>query len=317
MTTASRFSSRAGWVAIGIALSGALGFGGLQIARADVTTGDRSVFVAVTPARILDSRSNVGLPGKFTDATPRALQVTGSVAIAPSGSSVIVPPTATAVVANVTVVNPTSAGFLSVRPGDASGTPTTSSLNFQSQQNVPNSVTVSLPADGRIQIWLDTAQNAGTADVLVDVVGYYDDHDHDDRYLTQSGSSAGDDLQDLDATRREIRRLSEGTGVLVTTAPRRLLLQGFVVLSNRAGPPQFSTVDCQLEVSTDASPFTAVGTSVLTLIDYDNNPVPLTATVDVPQGAHDVRITCASEFITAASRPRADRSSLTVVTTSE
>jgi hypothetical protein len=111
MTTASKFSSRAGWVAIGIALSGALSVGGLQIARADVGAGDRPVFVAVTPARILDTRSNVGLPGKFNDATPRALQVTGSVAIAPPGSSVIVPPTATAVVANVTVVNPTGAGL--------------------------------------------------------------------------------------------------------------------------------------------------------------------------------------------------------------
>jgi hypothetical protein len=182
-------------------------------------------------------------------------------------------------------------------------------------QNVPNSVTVSLPPDGRIQIWLDTAQNAGTADVLVDLVGYYDDHD--DRYLTQSGSSAGDDSQDLNATAQEIRRLSEGTGALVTTAPRRLLIQGSVVLSNRASDREFSIIRCGLEVSTNAAPFTAVGHATTTDTENNSNLTLLAATVDLSPGSHDVRIVCLSEFQTNSLRPQAVNSSVSVVTTSE
>jgi|GEM_PF-3175630 len=57
------------------------------------------------------------------------------------------------------IVSPSANGFLSVRPGDATGAPSTSSLNFNAGQTVPNSVQVALPtagADaGRIDITYD------------------------------------------------------------------------------------------------------------------------------------------------------------------
>ena len=41
---------------------------------------DESTFVSVSPARILDTRSDLGLPGPFVSAIPQDLRVTGNIA---------------------------------------------------------------------------------------------------------------------------------------------------------------------------------------------------------------------------------------------
>ena len=46
----------------------------------------------------------------------------------------------------------------------------------------PNKVDVKLSADG----WIDLFNLAGQVSVLADVVGYYADHNHDDRYYTKA-----------------------------------------------------------------------------------------------------------------------------------
>lgn len=84
-----------------------------------------------------------------------------------------VPAGATGVLLNVAVVGPSADGFLSVCPGDATGAPSTSSLNFTAGDIVPNSVQVGLPTAGQIDITYDAFGQAGpTTDVLIDVVGY-------------------------------------------------------------------------------------------------------------------------------------------------
>jgi hypothetical protein len=167
---------RSRWAALGAAVAVTLGVGGgLHFANA-ATSNAKTAFVAITPTRIVDTRSNIGLTGKFADGVARIVQVTGTVPVAPTGTQVVVPATATAIVANVTVVEPSAGGFLSVRPGDATGTPFTSNLNYQPGQNIPNSVTVGL-TDGKVQVFL----GGGTAHVLVDIVGFYENAD--DRYL--------------------------------------------------------------------------------------------------------------------------------------
>ena len=123
--------------------------------------------VTIDPIRVLDTRTDVGLQGPFVSAVSQKLKVTGTA----------VPTGATGVLLNVTVVNPTAAGFLSVRPGDASGAPSTSSLNFNAGDIVPNSVQVGLPTAGanagQIDITYDAFGQAGpAAEVLIDVVGY-------------------------------------------------------------------------------------------------------------------------------------------------
>ncbi|HQZ34822.1 MAG TPA: hypothetical protein PK020_10370 [Ilumatobacteraceae bacterium] len=157
--------SRSRWAAIGAAVAVALGGGGIFVANA--TSSVSSSIVTIDPTRILDTRTDVGLPGPFVSAVSQRLQVTGGA----------VPVGATGVLLNVTVVNPTADGFLSVRPGDATGAPTTSSLNFKAGDLIPNSVQVGLPTSGakagQIDITYDAYGVAGpTTEVLIDVVGY-------------------------------------------------------------------------------------------------------------------------------------------------
>ncbi len=125
--------------------------------------------VTIDPVRILDTRDpvNIGLPGPFVSAVSQKLQVTGPA----------VPAGATGVLLNVTVVSPTANGFLAIRPGDATGAPSTSSLNFNAGDLIPNSMQVGLPTAGsnagKIDITYDAYGVPGpTADVLIDVVGY-------------------------------------------------------------------------------------------------------------------------------------------------
>jgi len=73
------------------------------------------------------------------------------------------------VILNATVVKPETKGFLSIRPGDASGTPATSNINWDAgSANIANSVTVQLPASGQIDIFV----NGTVGSVLIDVAGY-------------------------------------------------------------------------------------------------------------------------------------------------
>lgn len=161
---------RSRWAAIGAAVAVTLGAGGIAFVGA---ASEPSLLVAISPERILDTRSNLGLPGPFTSADGRTLQVTGPVPT-PGGNATIVPAGATAVVLNVTAVQPTAAGFLSVRPGSATGAPTTSNLNFNAGDIVPNAVTVELPPNGTINIVYDAFGTPGpTTHILVDVTGYY------------------------------------------------------------------------------------------------------------------------------------------------
>ena len=118
-----------------------------------------SGFHAITPARLMDTRGSLG-GATVGSAETRNLTIRGTAGI-PAG--------ATAVALNVTVVNPSAAGFLTVWPADAPR-PDASNLNFVAGQIVPNMVTVGLSASGAISLF-----NArGATDVIVDVAGWYD-----------------------------------------------------------------------------------------------------------------------------------------------
>jgi len=97
-----------------------------------------SEFGALTPAaRLLDSRSGVGTAGAFPSGGRIDLGVAGSGGV---------PADAATVVLNLTVTQPTGAGWLTVGP---QGTvPPTSSVNFTGGQTVANLVVVGLDAGG-------------------------------------------------------------------------------------------------------------------------------------------------------------------------
>ncbi len=169
---------RSRWAAIGAAVAVSVGAGGI-VQWASAASSPRSDFISITPLRVLDTRNgvDVGLPGPFVSPVSQDLTVTGNIPTT-TGAQIVVPAGATGVVLNVTVVQPTRAGFVSVRPADAPGTPATSSLNFEAGVTQPNAVTVQVPtagADaGKIELTYDAYGTAGAStDLLVDVVGYY------------------------------------------------------------------------------------------------------------------------------------------------
>jgi hypothetical protein len=122
------------------------------------TLADAGGFSAVTPARILDTRSG---SGKLVANEARDLQITGAGGVPASNVS--------AVVLNVTVTETTSTGYLTVYP---SGTarPTASNLNWVPGATIPNLVTVKVGGNGKVSMY---QSGPGTAQVIVDVAGYY------------------------------------------------------------------------------------------------------------------------------------------------
>jgi hypothetical protein len=119
----------------------------------------------LVPRRIIDTRADPGYhvgPLSRLDASVTTPDVT--VVSVASG----VPAGATAVVANVTAVAPSTASHLDVwSAGDAH--PNASNLNFVAGQIVPNLVVVKIGTGGQISLQV----NSGSVDVIVDIVGYY------------------------------------------------------------------------------------------------------------------------------------------------
>ncbi len=116
-------------------------------------------YTPLTPARLLDTRREgtkrpIG-GGRYID-----LAVAGKRGVPPSG--------ATAVVLNVTVVAPTSQGYVTVYPTGTSR-PTASSVNFNKGWTGANLLTVKLGTGGKVRIH----NYAGSTHVVADVVGYY------------------------------------------------------------------------------------------------------------------------------------------------
>jgi hypothetical protein len=119
-------------------------------------------YTGVAPVRLLDTRKAGGPLGPGASLV---VPVAGQVRL--PGLTSVTPPTA--VVLNVTVTNPTSAGFLTVYPSGGSR-PLASDLDFTPGQTVPNLVVVKLGPDGKVALF----NLAGTTDVVIDVLGWYD-----------------------------------------------------------------------------------------------------------------------------------------------
>ncbi len=118
-----------------------------------------SLFVGVTPARILDTRTAFAVGPNAT----YGLAVAGHGGV-PAMSDTVPP---TAVVLTVTATNPTAASFLTVWP-EGSTRPLASDLNYVPALTVPNLVVVRLGASGAIDLY----NQLGTTDLVVDVVGW-------------------------------------------------------------------------------------------------------------------------------------------------
>ena len=120
-----------------------------------------------SPTRVCDTRffNPSNLTGTAAQCNGRTIPVNGTLAVQ-VGGAFGVPANATAVVANLTTVNPTSGGYLTAYP-DGSALPNASNLNFSTGQVIPNRVIVPM-TNGSVDLH-STAQT----DVVFDISGYF------------------------------------------------------------------------------------------------------------------------------------------------
>ena len=125
------------------------------------TVGPAGTYTALPPSRILDTRTGVGAaPGQLGPSGTLGLQVAGRGGVPTWGVS--------AVVLNVTVTEPSTAGHLTAWPAGQT-LPSTSNLNYEAGQTVPNLVVVKVGTNGRVNLF----NSAGATHVVADVAGWY------------------------------------------------------------------------------------------------------------------------------------------------
>jgi hypothetical protein len=143
-------------------------------ASATVDTGERPVLITITPCRLMDSRDGTG--GRSTP-----LGANETFALVARGRCGI-PADAVALSMSVATVDPTASSFVTVFPADAARPFTANMVFTGGSPPIENAVTSRLSGDGRVAFY----NLAGTVHLVVDVVGYYVDHTHDDRYYTKA-----------------------------------------------------------------------------------------------------------------------------------
>jgi hypothetical protein len=125
-------------------------------------TSGGAQYHTLNPARIMDSRYNIGVAGPFSARLAGTLQVSGQGGV---------PNDATAITANLTVTGQTALGFGAIGPTIDPSTPF-SNINFPTGDNRANGVTVPLKSGGTVEIVYGATPGQATHFVL-DVCGYY------------------------------------------------------------------------------------------------------------------------------------------------
>lgn len=113
-------------------------------------------FHAIAPSRILDTRTTSPAPPDSTV----SFQVAGANGL---------PSPVSAAVFNLTVTEPQSYGFLTAY-ASGSPLPNASTLNFTTNQTVPNLVNVPVGPDGKVTIF---NRSSGTSQLIADLAGYF------------------------------------------------------------------------------------------------------------------------------------------------
>lgn len=143
-----------------------------------------SSYTPLVPARILDTRPTSSLIG----GTPTDVAIAGEGGVPVSGVG--------SVALNVTVTNPSASSFLTVWPTGVAR-PTSSNVNFNGGQTVPNMVIVKLGTGGKISLFSPSPKS----DVVIDVLGWF----------STGGSFTGITPARLMDTRMAVKALTPGT----------------------------------------------------------------------------------------------------------
>lgn len=209
---------RSKWAAVGAAVAVTLGAGGIGITHATTSSGEMPIYIPIEPCRLADTRTDfqVGSRG-----TPLGADETYTLDGQGSVGNCNLPNGTTALSLNVTALDASAPTFVSLFPAGAS-LPVASHLNpLPGQGPTPNAVNVDLNGGGEFSIY----NLAGTVNVIIDVVGVFDDHEH-----------TGADIVDESLTGADI---DDGT-------------VGSVDTSNEAGIA-FSNQPNEVEITTTAS----------------------------------------------------------------
>jgi len=177
---------RTRWAAIGAAIAVTLGGGGLFVANAGSGPdfSNDSVFHGVSPTRVLDTRRTSAVSNRVIK-----LDVQGPIpTINGDGTTTsiqVVPNSAGAVALNLTVTEGqkrSGYGFVKVYPciDISDPEPEASAINFENRVDIANALIVQTSNTGEICFSV-----FGTADLIVDISGYYDDSrlDNIENYL--------------------------------------------------------------------------------------------------------------------------------------
>jgi hypothetical protein len=204
---------------------------------------DRYSYVAsyayqpLAPSRIADTRPGSGYPY-----AGNTLSQGGSLTIAVAGQGGV-PSTAAAAVLNVTVTNTTSWGYLTIYPAGQSR-PLASNLNWVAGQTVANTVTVALGTGGAVTVY-----NAyGSADVVVDVEGYYGPSGGNSYYamspvrIADTRSYNGNPYQDAGATLAAGSVVSVNLGSVSQLPSNATGVVMNVTVTDTSGSPSYLTV---------------------------------------------------------------------------
>ncbi len=124
--------------------------------------------IPIEPKRILDTRNDTDPDTPLTSGTPLAITIRG--AVERGGTAVVVPDDAkvVGVLINLTVVQPTANGFVSVLPEAPTGPPATSNA-VTSPGLVKGTLSMApVGPDGKVYL----SATAGATNVVIDIMGY-------------------------------------------------------------------------------------------------------------------------------------------------
>jgi hypothetical protein len=227
---------RTRWAAVGAAVAVTVGAGGIGLVDAAKEDGARPVYTAITTCRILDTRTEQPIGSKTEPFGPdetHTVDVWGD-----NGECSGIPDDVESVQLNVTALRATEWTWLTFwADGDR---PNGSSLNPDAgEPPTPNAVTVDLSGSGSFEVY----NFAGDVDLIIDVVGIYQDHLHDDRYYNKESVDAvtdevfghwtGGALADGSSDGVSVE--AAATGVYCVLVPERDSLVGFQATAGAAG----------------------------------------------------------------------------------
>lgn len=188
--------NRSRWAAIGAAVAVSLGAGGFGLASATVSTGEQPVYIAISPCRLADTRPAFQVGNRNTPIGAETVTYVGTGA----QGNCSVPAGVSALVLNVTALDATQPTFLQFAPGNSVPPSPASSLNpVPGEPPTPNAVTIPIDDEGEFSMF----NLQGTVNVIIDIVGYYDDHEHTGADIVD-GSLTGADVEDESITGADI-----------------------------------------------------------------------------------------------------------------